>query len=46
MRPTTFQRNGFTVDTTADGSSNAGHEFGTTLSADDKTALVAYLNSL
>jgi len=45
-RPATFIRSGFTVDTTTQGNSNQGHEFGTMLSADDKTALVAYLRSL
>jgi hypothetical protein len=37
---------GYTLDTTQVGNSNMGHEFGTTLSASDKTSLIAYLNSL
>jgi hypothetical protein len=45
-RPTTFMRGSFMVDTTQPGSSNQGHAFGTDLSDDDKTALVAYLKSL
>ena len=45
-RPATWQRGDFTVDTTVAGNSNAGHEFGTTLSADEKAALVAFLESL
>ena len=45
-RPTTFENRGVTVDTSTPGMSNEGHEFGTTLSADDRTALVAYLMSL
>ena len=46
QRPVTFMRGTFTVDTTLQGNSNAGHEFGTTLSTTDKAALIAYLNSL
>jgi mono/diheme cytochrome c family protein len=46
QRPATFMNNGFLVDTTLAGNSNRGHEFGVALSADDKTALIAYLNSL
>ncbi len=45
-RPVTFQREGRTVDTTKDGMSNVGHTFGTTLSAPDKSDLLAYLRSL
>ena len=45
-RPVTFDRHGWTVDTTVEGSSNQGHEFGTGLSQADKDALVAYLLSL
>ncbi len=45
-RPTTFLRGEFEVDTTAAGNGNQGHEFGTTLSEDDREALVAYLMSL
>jgi mono/diheme cytochrome c family protein len=33
-------------DTRLPGNSNAGHEYGTTLSADDKRALLAYLRTL
>lgn len=46
MRPATFVRDGFTLDTTVPGNSNRGHEFGTTLSDTDRAALVAYLLSL
>ena len=46
QRPATFMRGNFAFDTTVQGNSNSGHEFGTSLSAADKTALVAYLNSL
>lgn len=43
----TTQTLGSTVlDTTGLGNSNAGHEFGTTLSASDKEALLEYLKSL
>lgn len=45
-RPTTFMRGDFLVDTTVAGNGNHGHEFGTSLSDDDRTALVAYLSSL
>lgn len=45
-RPATFVRSGFTVDTTKASMSNAGHEFGTTLSDSDKSDLIAYLSSL
>lgn len=45
-RPTTFMRGSFTVDTTQRANGNGGHEFGVDLSADEKTALVAYLKSL
>lgn len=46
MRPRTFMRGEFMVDTSLNGNSNAGHEFGTELGADDRAALVAYLRSL
>jgi hypothetical protein len=45
-RPARFERHGFTVDTTLPGSSNEGHEFGASLSNEDKAALVEYLRSL
>jgi hypothetical protein len=45
-RATTFEHDGFTVDTTQEMNANYGHQFGSTLSASDKAALVAYLNSL
>lgn len=45
-RPTSFVRDGFTVDTTVKGNSNEGHAFGTELAEADKAALVAYLKSL
>jgi hypothetical protein len=37
---------GFVIDTSTENNANFGHEFGTSLSASDKAALVAYLNSL
>lgn len=45
-RPVTFMRGDFVVDTAVPGNSNAGHEFGTTISETDRTALIAYLLSL
>ncbi|MEM9074983.1 MAG: hypothetical protein AAGE52_41185 [Myxococcota bacterium] len=45
-RPTVFDRHGFTVDTAVAGNSNEGHEFGTTITEEERTALVAYLRSL
>lgn len=45
-RPAMFQRGIFTVDTSIIGNRNGGHEFGTTISATDRAALVAYLQSL
>lgn len=36
----------FTFDTSKTGNSNAGHEYGTSLSPVDKAALVEYLKSL
>ena len=39
-------RHGWTVDTTTEGNSNQGHEFGTGLEQADKDALLAYLRSL
>jgi hypothetical protein len=45
-RPLTFMRGDFVVDTTLPGNSNQGHEFGTGISDAERTALVAYLNSL
>ena len=38
--------NGFIFDTSVPGNSNAGHEYGTKLSATDKAALLEYLKSL
>lgn len=46
MRPTTFMRGTFVVDTTLPANSNQGHEFGTSISDTDRAALVAYLLSL
>ena len=40
------QRVGTKLDTSSKGGSNQGHEFGTSLSADDKEALVEYLKTL
>jgi len=45
-RPKQWMRGSFLVDTTVPGNTNQGHTFGTDLSDDDKTALVAYLKSL
>lgn len=45
-RPATFQRHGFTVDTSVEGNGNYGHTFGTDLPDEDKTALIAWLRSL
>ena len=45
-RPTTFMRGDFLVDTTAPGNDNAGHEFGTAITEEERTALAAYLRSL
>lgn len=45
-RPVTFAHNGFTFDTTLDWNTNRGHEFGTSLSDADKSALIEYLLSL
>jgi hypothetical protein len=38
--------NSFEFDTWLDGNSNLGHEYGTTLPADDRDALIEYLKSL
>ncbi len=46
MRPATFMRGDFLVDTTLPANGNGGHEFGTALSDPDRAALVAYLLSL
>jgi hypothetical protein len=45
-RPRRFDRGGFVVDVTLPGNDNGGHTFGTQLSAADKAALIAYLESL
>jgi hypothetical protein len=45
-RPTTFERDGFLVDTSRLHEGNEGHDFGTDLSDDDRAALVAYLRTL
>ncbi|MBX3269056.1 MAG: hypothetical protein KF729_02275 [Sandaracinaceae bacterium] len=45
-RPATFERDGFVVDTTVEGNGNQGHAFGTSLSDDERAALIAYLESL
>ena len=45
-RPRRFDRGGFVVDVTLPGNDNGGHTFGTQLSAMDKAALIAYLESL
>jgi hypothetical protein len=40
------QRIGFRYDTSVLGNSNAGHLWGTTLSAEDKRAMIEYLKTL
>jgi mono/diheme cytochrome c family protein len=45
-RPATFMRGDFPFDTAVPGNSNQGHEFGTSISEADRTALAAYLLSL
>jgi hypothetical protein len=47
-RPVTFPLGtaGFVLDTRLPGNGNAGHEFGTALSAADKQDLIAFLESL
>lgn len=45
-RPTSFMRGDFLVDTTTPGNGNQGHEFGTAITDEERTALVAYLESL
>lgn len=45
-RPAMWMRNGFLIDTQKLGNGAMGHEFGASLSAPDKTALIAYLKSL
>jgi hypothetical protein len=45
-RPTTFEREGFLVDTSRLHEGNEGHDFGTDLSEEDRDALVAYLRTL
>ena len=45
-RPSSFVRDGFTVNTFAKGNGNGGHEFGGDLSSDDKAALIAFLKTL
>lgn len=45
-RPVSFEREGFTVDTTAPGMNAGGHAFGTTLPDGEKADLIAYLLSL
>ncbi|MEZ5855479.1 MAG: hypothetical protein R3D67_12340 [Hyphomicrobiaceae bacterium] len=44
--PGRYASAGFCYDTARSGNTNAGHEYGTTLSADDRRALVHYLLSL
>lgn len=45
-RPKTFTRLSYTVDTSKQGLSNVGHEFGTTMPEPDRADLLAYLLSL
>lgn len=44
--PATVSGPGFVLDTTLPGNSNAGHDFGTTLSDAEKTDLIEYLKGL
>lgn len=46
VRPKTFDRRGFVIDTEAFGNDSGGHAFGTDLSDEDNAALVAYLRTL
>jgi len=46
QRPQRWIHGGFAFDTTLPGNGAGGHEFGTTLSDQDKAALIAYLDSL
>ncbi len=46
MRPTKWEREGFTIDTTLPGNGNGGHEFGADLPDADKAALIEFLRSL
>jgi hypothetical protein len=41
-----IEQSGSKYDTTLRGNSNAGHEYGTTISAEDKRALIEYLKTL
>lgn len=45
-RPVTWMRGDWLVDTTVQGNSNQGHEFGTAITEAERTALAAYLRSL
>lgn len=45
-RPASFERSGFTIDTSVAGNGNGGHDFGTGLSEDERSALIAYLRTL
>lgn len=45
-RPATFDRGGFTVDTSVEGNANIGHTFGTAITEEERIALAAYLRSL
>jgi len=44
--PATFERSGFTIDTSVAGNGNGGHDFGTDLTPDERLALIAYLRTL
>jgi hypothetical protein len=46
QRPQMWSHDGFAFDATQPGNGAGGHAFGTTLSDDDKAALIAYLQSL
>jgi hypothetical protein len=46
QRPQAWMHDNFAFDATQPGNGAGGHAFGTTLSDADKTALIAYLNSL
>ena len=45
-RPSTWMKGSFTFDTSSTENTNAHHVFGTTLSDEDREALIAYLMTL
>lgn len=46
QRPAKWDHHGFAFDTSVPADGNEGHEFGTDLPAEEKSALIAYLKSL